>query len=167
MKIVDILFDLFEGFTEEDRYHKDIYLPDDLSLPRGFQPVISLRYGDHAREEGMKEKYGILTLPKRIDLRTVDMFEVGTQPGSMVINKVCVRMPHDDEKDIIIVISLPSGFVKTVWANLKSDKHKTLNAANYVQPPNNRGHQPQRSNPQQHGHQQQQQRSHQQYRRHA
>lgn len=141
MKIADVLPFLFEGLNDEDRYHKDIGFPDDLVLPRGFGADITLRYGDHAREEAMKEKYGILQLPKRLDLRKVDMFEVATDPGQKVVKKICVRMPHDDEKDIVIVISIPSGMVRTVWANLKSDKHKTLNRSNYIDP--NRRQQPQ------------------------
>lgn len=122
----------------EDRYHKDIGFPDDLEFPRGFltggHTVISLRYGTHSREEAMKEKYGVLQLPQRIDLKKADIFEVGTKPGSNVIEKVCVRMQHDSEKDIVIVVMIPSGFVKTVWANLRNDDHKTLNRANYKDP---------------------------------
>lgn len=144
MKLSDLRPDVLCEHTDigEDRYHKDIGFPDDLEFPRGFltagRSVISLRYGTHSREEAMKEKYGVLQLPQRIDLKNSDIFEVGTRPGSNVIEKVCVRMPHDTEKDIVIVIMVPSCFVKTVWANLKTDSHKTLNRGNYKDPNANR-----------------------------
>lgn len=124
----------YGGVNREVRYHKDVWFPPTLTLPRGFTPVISLTYGSHAREEAMAEKYGLLNLPRRIDVRKAEIFEVATDDDSNVINKMCVRMPHDDKKDIIIVIMVPQGFVKTVWANLKTDRHRTLNRANYVNP---------------------------------
>ena len=118
----------------EVRYHKDIGFPDALTLPRGFNPVVRLQYGSHSREEAIKEKYGVLNLPQRIDVRQTEIFEVATDKGSNVIKKMCVRLPHDDKKDLIIVFMASNGFVKTVWANLKNDRHKTLNRANYAGP---------------------------------
>lgn len=132
--IDQLIEESFANIGDEVRYHKDIGFPPDLTLPRGFNPVLDLKYGSHAREEAMAEKYGILQLPRRIDIRKTEIFEVATRRGSNIIQKICVRMAHDDKKDIVIVIMVPQGFVKTVWANLKTDTHRTLNRANYTDP---------------------------------
>lgn len=135
MRISDVLPILFEGVDpNEVSYHKDVGFPDELEFPRGLKAEVDLHYGSHAREQAIVEKYGLLRLPYRIDLRKVEIFEVATRRGSNVISKVCVRMSHDQEKDIIIVFFVPDGFVKTVWANLKTDHHRTLNRSRYVDP---------------------------------
>lgn len=118
--------------NDEELYHKDIGFPDDVEFPRGFQPVIALNYGNHAREEAMADRYGMMRLPHRVDLRKGQTIEIGVQGN--VITKLVVRFSYDEEKDIIFVITLPSCFVKTVWANEKTDQHKTLNRSRYFDP---------------------------------
>lgn len=118
--------------TGEVLYHKDIGFPDDAILPKGFSPVVRLNYGGHARQEAMQEKYGTLRLPAAVDIRKGEIIEIGVE-GKMV-TKMVVRFPYDQVKDIVIVIMIPTGFVKTVWANLKTDKHKTLDRSRYEVP---------------------------------
>ena len=114
-------------------YHKDIGFPDDLVMPRGFSPVITLDYGGHARFEAMSDKYGKLNLPHRVDVRTDgDIIEVGAIDN--VCCKLVFRMSYDAKKDIVLVIKVPTGFVKTVWANEKNDQHRTLDRSRYGNP---------------------------------
>ena len=40
------------------------------------------------------------------------------------------RQPLDEQRDLVLVIS-SSGYVRTVWVNLRSDKHATLDSAKY------------------------------------
>jgi hypothetical protein len=115
-------------------YHKEKGFPDDLTLPRGFNPQMRLRYGGHARQESLADRYGNIKLPDAIDIRKGDIFEVGVV-GNMV-TKMAVRFPYDEKHDIVLVIQPADGFVRTVWANEKSDTHKTLNLSKYADPKN-------------------------------
>ncbi|QDJ96236.1 hypothetical protein Xoosp13_49 [Xanthomonas phage Xoo-sp13] len=105
-------------------------------MPRGFTPVIKLRYGGHAREEAMLDKYGNIKLPDVVDVRKGDVVEVGVTNN--VVTKMVVRFHYDDRRDIVLVINPSDGFVRTVWANDKNDKHKSLNRAKYVDPKQDR-----------------------------
>ena len=118
--------------SAERLYHKDFGFPTNASLPPGFSPVIRLRYGGHARQEAMIDRYGDLKLPDVIDIRKGDLFEVGVTGNT--VTKMAVRMPYDDRIDLIIVFKPRDGFVKTVWANEKNDKHRTLNRSRYIDP---------------------------------
>ena len=118
--------------SAERLYHEDIGFPTNASLPPGFSPVIRLRYGGHARQEAMIDRYGDLKLPDVIDIRKGDLFEVGVTGNT--VTKMAVRMPYDDRIDLIIVFKPRDGFVKTVWANEKNDKHRTLNRSRYIDP---------------------------------
>ena len=113
-------------------YHKDIGFPDDIRLPQGFNPVMRLSYGSHARREAMEDKYGHIRLPHRIDLRKGQTIEIGVT-GKMV-TKMVVRFSYDETRDIVLVIIPKTGFVKTVWFNLKTDQHKTLDHTKYAKP---------------------------------
>lgn len=117
---------------EETLYHKDIGFPDNLTMPRGFNPVVRLRYGGHSRQAAFEDRYGILKLPSEVDLRKGETVEVGTVGN--VVTKLVMRFPHDDKIDLVMVIQPADGFVRTVWANEKNDQHKTLNRSKYADP---------------------------------
>jgi hypothetical protein len=122
--------------NQEKLYHKDIGFPDDINMPRGFNPVMRLSYGNHARQAAFEEKYGVLNLPQVVDVRKVNIFEVGVT--GKTVTKLAFRMPHDELNDIVIVVTPHNGFVKTVWANRKTDTHKTLDRSKYSDPKRSR-----------------------------
>lgn len=118
--------------SAERLYHREKGFPQDVNLPRGFSPVVRLRYGGHARQEAMADRYGNLKLPNVIDVRKGDIFEVGVTGNT--VTKMAVRMPYDDNIDLVIVFKPADGFVKTVWANTKDDIHKSLDLSKYTNP---------------------------------
>lgn len=117
---------------DELLYHKDIGFPDDISLPRGFSPVMDLRYSRHAQDEAQKDIYGNITLPPRMDVRKGQTIEIAV--SNKVVTKMVIRFPHDDTRDITMVIQPQDGFVRTVWFNEKTDQHTSLNKAKYADP---------------------------------
>lgn len=130
-----------EAFNRDEvLYHKDIGFPKDVVMPRGFTPKMYLNYGGHARYEAMADRYGQMKLPKMVDITKGQIIEIGVtnqMTGNQyekVVTKMVVRFPYDDKKDLVIVIMIPTGFVKTVWANLKTDSHKTLDRSKYADP---------------------------------
>jgi hypothetical protein len=110
-------------------YHVDVFMPA-LPLPNG---SFSLDYGRHATQESIRDRYGIINPPKYIDTRNAKVIEVETCGG--IIQKILYRMPLDATRDVCIVV-IPRTryvwFVKTLWVNLRSDKHKTLRRERYV-----------------------------------
>ena len=125
---------LLENINPSNRerlYHKDIGFPSNLRMPPNFNPIVRLSYSGHAQAEA-NDKYGQLSLPKVIDTRKGDIVEIGVT--GLTVTKIVIRMHYDDVKDIVIVFLPDSGRVKTVWANLKSDKHKTLDRSKYSDP---------------------------------
>lgn len=122
---------LFER-VGEILYHREKGFPENLRLPRGFRPVMHLRYSAHAKDESKLDRYGKLTLPDVVDVRKGDIFEIGVINGT--VTKMAVRFPYNDELDLTIVLNPADGFVRTVWANRKSDKHRSLDLSKYAEP---------------------------------
>jgi len=108
-------------------YHKDVFMPPGLKLPTG---SMSLNYGGHARMESIADRYGSIKLPNVIDFDNFEPIEVEVNERGKVV-KVLYRGSLDNRRDLCIVIIPSKRFVKTVWVNLKTDKHKTLDTSKY------------------------------------
>lgn len=113
-------------------YHKDIGFPEDINLPAGFDPVMTLRYSNHAQQEAQKDIYGDIKLPPRVDVRRGQTIEIAV--SGTLVTKMVIRFPYDDTRDITMVIQPEDGFVRTVWLNDKTDQHTSLNRAKYADP---------------------------------
>lgn len=116
-------------------FHSEIYVPTGL---KPLQYTGELRYSRHAREEASSDKYGLIDLPGRVDAERAQLIEVEARDGPLgkgsVVTKQVWRQPLDAGRDIVLVVQ-PDGFVRTVWVNLRSDTHKSLNRSRYMPAP--------------------------------
>lgn len=105
-------------------------MPDRIKnlAPRVFD---NLTYSNHAIEAASNDRFGIVyNMPRT--LRDFQLVEVSTEELKFV-----VRVKLDSQRDLCLVL-IPRGrgwLVKTVWINLASDKHRTLQRNKYVQAP--------------------------------
>jgi hypothetical protein len=90
---------------------------------------IKLNYSPHAETQAFT-KYGIVTLPEKINFSKVEIFEIETDNQDRLL-KVCIRMKFNDEYDIYMPILVNGYVVKTVWLNRINDAHVTLDAGKY------------------------------------
>jgi hypothetical protein len=110
-------------------YHTSVYVPKTLRLPNG---QWTLNYSGHAQRAAQNDRYGKLNLPEYIDTRYAQLIEIEVGDNGL-IQKLVYRLTHDINRDISLAI-IPERrgwYVKTVWGNLKSDKHLTLNTSRY------------------------------------
>jgi hypothetical protein len=89
---------------------------------------IKLVYSIHARYEAKVDRYQPIELPTVLDTNKATLIEVEIAEGRL--NKLVWRASYSSVFDLIIVLG-SSGTVKTVWLNLKSDTHKTLDRSKY------------------------------------
>lgn len=108
-------------------YHCTLGFPAKLRFPSG---KVDLRYSKHAIAASLDDRYGRFNLPHSLDLSQVEIIEAETVNGAL--NKVLVRMPLDEVRDLCVVIMPRDGLVKTVWINERSDKHSTLDESKYI-----------------------------------
>lgn len=106
-------------------YHRDVWMPFTLSF------ATMLRYSRHALTEAARDRYGSLSLPQTIGTHEADVIEVEVKNGKPY--KALLRREHDAKRDICLVVLLEDGFVKTVWCNLRTDAHKTLDRSKYME----------------------------------
>jgi hypothetical protein len=113
-------------------FHKDAYgLPKWFRKPTG---VIRPTYSLHAKQAAAGDRYGYITLPETIDLAKFETVEVYLDTHlTNKVSKAVIRGPLDKYRDLVLVIH-PDGFVRTVWVNLRSDKHFTLNVSKFSKP---------------------------------
>lgn len=111
-------------------FHKEVHLPPLLTAPV-FEG--RLRYSAHARAEAASDRYGHIELPEVFSAAGAELIEVEAmlQDDRPKVVKQLWRMPLDATRDIVFSV-MPDGLVKTVWVNLKTDKHRTLNRDRYV-----------------------------------
>lgn len=108
-----------------------------LGFPPWYQPAtgkLPLRYGSHAKLEAVLEKYAVTIpqLPNPLDLSEFQPVEIETLGESLV--KTVYRGPLDEFRDLCLVVNADDGYVRTVWVNLKLDKHATLRLGRYEKP---------------------------------
>lgn len=113
-------------------YHADIRLPDGFRLPAR---VVTLSFTKHARNARTNDRYGYIPPIPVLDLGQCDVVEVGIEAGRVA--KVVVRTMLDNERDVVLALiphqPKPNVWtVKTVWCNLRTDSHKTLDRSRYV-----------------------------------
>lgn len=92
--------------------------------------VIDLNYSNHALQAANNDRYGNIDLPDSVDTNKAKLIELEVV-NNRYLSKIVYRMEYDSEYDICIVIIPERWFVKTVWLNRKSDKHRTLDRSKY------------------------------------
>ncbi len=111
-------------------FHSEVFLPKRFKAPcfRG-----KLSYSLHAKTEAANDRYGAIKLPEMFDpiASNAQLIEVEAGVDAGTIQKQVWRQALNAEQDIVLVVQ-PDGFVRTVWINLKTDQHATLNSSKYV-----------------------------------
>lgn len=110
-------------------YHVDVFMPQHLRKPC-YEGEIA--YWEHAVVESKIDRYGKIALPRAFKASApgVQLIETETDDKGRVIKQLW-RQPLDSERDLVMAIT-NQGMVKTVWVNLRSDQHSTLNVSRYV-----------------------------------
>lgn len=120
--------------TTQKLYHKDIYMPAEIdraltnAANRG--ATIELKYSGHAINASKNDRYGKINLPKTLNTAEATFVEV--ELTGRAITKVVYRVRHDSRNDLVIVVMIQTGLVKTVWLNSRTDKHSSLKTWKYA-----------------------------------
>lgn len=109
-------------------FHKDVFMPNSVSAPC-FEG--RLRYSHHAIQASKTDRFGGITLPEIFVAANAVLIESEYKDGHVI--KQVWRQTMDEDRDLVLVLNA-SGNVKTVWINLKTDKHGTLRRGMYVRP---------------------------------
>lgn len=115
-----------------DLYHRDAYgFPAGFECPTARVDLVWTRHADRARQD---DRYGLIPRFANIPLSMFECIEIGVERSRVV--KYVMRGHYKDNRDVIFVlIPTPDGkpwVVKTVWQNLRSDVHKTLDKSKYM-----------------------------------
>lgn len=111
-------------------YHTEIFLP--AAIRALTARTIAPRITRHAETAAAGDRYGKLTIPRTLTFSGANVVEAEVEAGRVV--KLVVRLPYDATRDAVFAIGFDNGqsFIKTVWFNLKSDRHTTLNRSRYA-----------------------------------
>ncbi len=109
-------------------FHIEVFVPPRLAKPC-FQG--RLRYSRHALEASKDDRFGDISLPKFFDATDAKLIEVELGDDCQTVLKQVWRQKLDDKRDLVLVIG-SNGLVRTVWINLHSDRHHTLDRGRYV-----------------------------------
>ncbi len=111
-------------------FHRDVLMPPGLAAQACKRFVLT--FSHHAKQACRTDRYGVIIPPVRITPTVEQLIEVEAASG--FVTKAVARLPHDSTRDLIVVY-IPEGetaHVKTLWFNLNSDKHFTLDKSRYV-----------------------------------
>lgn len=106
-------------------YHFQVGFPKAVVYIHG---VLDLTYSRHALEARLNDRYGVVLLPKQLDVETAKLIEIEVE-GNVVV-KAVYRIPLNAECDLVLVVGR-DGFVRTVWLNRNNDVHRTLDRSKY------------------------------------
>lgn len=113
----------------ETLYHADIFIPEWFEAPT---ERATLTYSRHALYAMNNDRYGAIPMFRTIPLSVFTLIELGVREDK--VSKIVVRGRYDETRDVVFVLIPRDGdyFVKTVWFNLRTDSHKTLNRNRYA-----------------------------------
>ena len=110
-------------------YHPEVFIPDSFVMPT---ERVTLKWSHHARFAARDDRYGRIPTFETLPLCRFSLVELGMSDGK--VSKIVVRGRYDGVRDVVFVL-VPGPkhyFVKTVWFNLRTDQHKTLNRSRYA-----------------------------------
>lgn len=111
-------------------FHVQVYMPASLTFPKG---EFALKPTEHAMRAAQNDRYGQITIPKTLHTSQYRIIEVETGPNNNVM-KIVYKGRYDSNRDLVIV-AIPQTnnlmIVKTVWINMKNDRHSTLDKSKY------------------------------------
>lgn len=106
-------------------YHRDLSgIPSSLDTP---SPGLALRYSWHSLRKA-DARLGESRLPYQLP-EQFEVVEVQVWNGTVL--KWLLRLPWTADRELILVLS-PSGYVRTLWTNDKTDQHATLDTIRYA-----------------------------------
>ena len=113
------------------KYHKIKGFPKSIILPT---KAYLLNYSLHAKREAIADCYSPdnCQLPLWLNFSEVEIFEIEVE--NLKVTKVGCRISYNDKLDLTLIICITDYSVKTVWFNLKSDRHKTIDLSKYNNP---------------------------------
>lgn len=109
-------------------YHFQLGIPKQYKTNYG---IMSLKYSRHAQMAASSDRYGYIQLPNTLDTSKAQAVEVEIDSEGC-ISKILYRTAYDDKHDLCLAIIPNQRFVKTVWLNVKTDKHETLDTFKYT-----------------------------------
>lgn len=112
------------------RYHKEVSFPINSNelLERYFSSFENMRYTQHAKRATIKDRYGIIPVVKKHELKSAYCFELVVESGRII--KAVFRVAGT-EYDYCYSVSC-EGAIVTCWANDKNDSHATLDSTLYA-----------------------------------
>jgi hypothetical protein len=109
-------------------YHKQIGFPKSLNLLDLYN--LNVQYSNHAKTASLDDRYGKISIKETVCFLKSEIVEVETFDNKKVA-KVVVRIPYDNNCDLVMAIQMENQMVKTVWLNQKCDAHRTLDRSKY------------------------------------
>lgn len=97
---------------------------------------LALRYSKHALSEAVTDRYGLLpagSFPTHFQWNGNWQIVEAEQDDKGALVKFVVRRNADGVRSLVMVI-LADGTVKTLWTNLNSDQHATLDSSKFSRP---------------------------------
>lgn len=113
-------------------YHCDVRMPDNFVPPTH---RVNLIWTKHAINARWDDRYGHIPQFESIPLHNFKVIEVTLDNNDDIV-KYVVRGHFSKDIDIVFVLiptDTDTWVCKTVWANERSDTHKTLDKSRYVQ----------------------------------
>jgi hypothetical protein len=109
-------------------FHSDVFVPPVAKTPVFEGP---LRYSAHALQEARSDRYGGITLPTEFHCANAKLIESEVLLAQNRVVKQVWRQRLDNTRDLVLVIG-EGGLVRTVWINLLTDKHRSLDRLKYT-----------------------------------
>ncbi len=113
-------------------YHKQVFMP--ATIAKLEQRVCDLGVKTkHAIQEAANDRFGALQIPNSISFSGRDVIEA--EHDGRRFCKLLVRLSYDATRDALYAIGIDDKgwpFLKTVWSNLKTDSHRTLDRSKYA-----------------------------------
>lgn len=110
-------------------FHREVFMPPKIAAIGN--TTMQITPTAHALKAAAGDRYGVITIPNQITFSGADIVEAEVYERKLV--KVLIRLDYDATRDLLIALTIPEGRAKTVWFNLKSDKHSTLRREIYAE----------------------------------
>lgn len=114
-------------------FHRDVFMP--IELAQKVCCHFKMQFSRHAKDACLNDRYGIIIPPTSISPKLEEIIEIEAINDNVI--KAVIRIKYDVTRDLLIAF-IPEenvALVKTLWFNLKSDSHKTLDKTKYQTAP--------------------------------